>query len=248
MKDFKSKFPEQIIRLFVVFAIFISLVIIIRRFVIPPSLKETGFHRKSATEREINKEIKYAGAIVCKECHEDIYNKKKDGYHKNLACETCHEAAFKHTENPTEVKPVIPRERKACPLCHEYNPSRPTGFPQINIITHNPLKACASCHNPHDPKPPKTPSECGACHAEIEKTKAVSYHALLKCTTCHETPSKHMIKPRLNKPTKPSEREFCGKCHGKNSNVKETPKIDISTHGEKYLCWQCHYPHMPETL
>jgi len=22
------------------------------------------------------------------------------------------------------------------------------------------------------------------------------------------------------------------------------PTVDMATHGEKYVCWQCHYPHM----
>ncbi len=22
--------------------------------------------------------------------------------------------------------------------------------------------------------------------------------------------------------------------------------IDVDTHGGRYLCWQCHYPHLPE--
>jgi ribosomal protein S27AE len=46
--------------------------------------------------------------------------------------------------------------------------------------------------------------------------------------------------------TIPAEREFCGKCHSQDSQIKELPKVDLATHGEKYLCWQCHYPHMPE--
>jgi hypothetical protein len=25
---------------------------------------------------------------------------------------------------------------------------------------------------------------------------------------------------------------------------KGVPTIDMDTHGEKYVCWQCHYPHM----
>jgi ribosomal protein S27AE len=28
--------------------------------------------------------------------------------------------------------------------------------------------------------------------------------------------------------------------------MKDVPKVDFASHGEKYLCWQCHYPHLPE--
>jgi DnaJ-class molecular chaperone len=136
--------------------------------------------------------------------------------------------------------------REFCVRCHAYSPSRPTGFPQINPATHNPLKACTLCHNPHDPKPPHAPQECQACHGEIARTKALSPHVQLECTTCHTVPAEHKVEPRIVRATIPADREFCGRCHGMDAPVKGTPKIDILMHGEKYLCWQCHYPHMPE--
>lgn len=245
MKNLVQKFPDSIIRLSIVFIIFLGTILFIR-YIIPPSLKKTEVQIASAIERETAKEIKYAGASICADCHEVEHNIKKDGYHRNLSCETCHGPAMGHAENPTEVKPPAPRDRKFCPVCHAYNPSRPLGFPQINPIAHNPLEPCIACHNPHDPKPPETPRECMACHGEIERTKSVSPHVLLKCTTCHTTPVAHKITPWTIKPTKPDSREFCGRCHAKDSKVEKTPKVDLSTHGEKYLCWQCHYPHMPE--
>jgi hypothetical protein len=136
--------------------------------------------------------------------------------------------------------------REFCAVCHVYNPSKPTGFPQINPAVHNPLKSCISCHNPHDPKPPHIPQECTACHAEIARMKAVSAHIQLECTTCHVVPQAHKLTPQVVQATIPTDRNFCGKCHGKDSKIKDTPKVDFTTHGEKYLCWQCHYPHMPE--
>ncbi|HAL57828.1 MAG TPA: hypothetical protein DCP63_15520 [Bacteroidetes bacterium] len=202
-------------------------------------------HVRETLEREMTHPVQYAGSDVCAECHEES-NLKKKGYHKNLSCETCHGTAKEHSEDPTGAKPNLPKKREFCSLCHTYDPSRPTGFPQINPIAHNPLKPCVSCHNPHDPKPPRVPQECQACHAEIARTKAVSPHVQLECTTCHNVPQNHKLTPRTVKATIPSERTFCGKCHGKEAAVKHVPKIDIASHGEKYLCWQCHYPHMPE--
>ena len=215
------------------------------KFILPVSLKDTKLQRKSTVETEAARALKYAGSVVCKDCH-DEYNVKKEGYHRNVSCETCHGPSRKHTENPAEVKPDVPNKREFCILCHAYNPSRPTGFPQINPVAHNPMKPCATCHNPHDPNPPQVPTECIACHAEIGRTKAVSAHVQLECTVCHNAPDEHKVTPRTVRPTIPQDREFCGGCHGKDSAVKETPKVDLSTHGEKYLCWQCHYPHMPE--
>lgn len=243
---FLKKMPEALRRIVFVFAAFILGSIVIIKFIIPPELKDTGIQWAATVEREKAKEINYAGSSACAECHEDQYNLKKTGYHVNLSCETCHGPAYGHTQEPDDVTPIAPRERKFCPLCHTYNPSRPRGFPQINPAVHNPIKPCIQCHDPHDPKPMTIPKECSACHGEIARTKAVSHHVGLECTTCHDAPDKHKVTPRVVKPTKPEKREFCGKCHGRGSKVKGPPKVDLAAHGEKYLCWQCHYPHLPE--
>jgi len=240
------KLPDQIARLLIVFTLLIGGVVVIRQFVIPARLRESGFHRDTAIEKELSREVRFAGSQACIDCHDDIDGIKRDGYHRDLSCETCHGPAMLHTEDPGENMPSTPRKREECAICHTYDPSRPTGFPQINPVAHNPLRPCMTCHNPHDPKPPEVPRECTACHAEIERTKSVSPHALLECTTCHEVPEGHRITPRDFKPTKPTRREFCGECHGIGSRVVEAPKIDLETHEPKYVCWQCHYPHMPE--
>ena len=244
MRDFYKKLPEQAVRIITLFIVLALVLFIVRQFIIPPELKEPALQKSSSMEREAAKEIKYAGAQICGECHEKESKTKKGGYHRDLACESCHSAAQKHVENPMDSKPSSPKKRDYCSFCHNYNSSRPTGFPQINPVTHNPMKPCIACHNPHNPTPPITPRSCSACHAQIERTKVASYHALLECTVCHATPEKHKTAPRLVKPTKPDNREFCGKCHNKGSKIKGTPTVDIATHGEKYVCWQCHYPHM----
>ncbi len=246
LKSFLKKFPDPIIRLSIVFGLFIALILFIRIFIIPSELKEVGSQRTSAIERELAKETHYAGSSVCAECHEDKHSLKNSSYHRNLSCEMCHGPAGEHAEDPSEGQLSVPTERKFCPLCHTYNLSRPTGFPQINPLAHNPLKPCIACHDPHDPRPSEIPKECVACHAQIARTKAVSPHVFLECTTCHTTPDEHKIEPRLVKPSKPVRREFCAQCHRGDSKIKDTPKVDFNTHGEQYLCWQCHYPHMPE--
>jgi hypothetical protein len=218
----------------------------VARYLAPPSLKQHDLQIAAAAEREAAREPVYAGAPVCLDCHADQVTAKAQGYHRNVSCETCHGPVTTHLENPVEVKPPAPRDRRFCPTCHAYSLSRPMGFPQVNPVTHNPLQPCISCHEPHDPKPPTVPGECTACHANIERTKALSPHVLLQCTTCHDTPEEHKVTPRVVRPTKPTSREFCGTCHGSESTVAGVPRVDLRTHGTKYLCWQCHYPHMPE--
>ena len=48
-------------------------------------------------------------------------------------------------------------------------------------------------------------------------------------------------------PTRPTDREFCGTCHADATwEATGVPQVSLSSHGERYLCWQCHYPHFPE--
>lgn len=238
------RIPEQIRRLAVVVGLIVGGVLVFRFLIVPPSLVSMESHRSSTVARELVKPVSIAGSDVCQACHDDESIRKNKGYHRNLSCEGCHGPAAKHTEDPS-LKPFAPRERKFCPLCHAYDASRPTGFPQINPTTHNPLQACITCHDPHDPVPPTTPKACSACHAHIERTKAVSRHALLECTTCHKVPEAHKTTPRAVTPSKPQVREFCGNCHGTGAAEKRAPKVDLSDHGGRSLCWQCHYPHLP---
>lgn len=240
------RIPEQVRRLVVVNAVLIGTALTVRFYVIPRDLVSTEVHRSSTVERELAKPVKFAGTETCVECHDDVATVKNKSFHRGLSCEGCHGPASSHAADPGATKPPAPRDRKFCPVCHAYDPSRPTGFPQINPTAHNPLKPCIECHRPHDPTPPETPKACSACHAQIERTKALSSHALLDCTTCHVTPDKHMTSPRTALPSKPQARDFCATCHGKDSKQKDPPKVDVATHGMPYLCSQCHYPHLPE--
>lgn len=223
--------------------------LIARAYFIPDTFGQLGHYRAAAIPAIAGQPVRYAGWQVCAGCHDDQTAAKNKSFHRSLSCEVCHGPAAAHADDPENVKPVVPRKRgEACLYCHEYLPSRPTGFPQIIETTHNPMEACVTCHNPHDPTPPSVPESCSACHAEISRTKSISPHARLECTTCHEAVAGHRETPRTHPPTKPTERTFCGKCHAKDAKSSaEIPRIDLETHGGAYLCWQCHYPHHPET-
>ncbi len=246
------KIPQQIISLVILFALAIAALIVARILLIPKTFGEYGHYRASAVDEIMSLPINYSGSQACTECHDDIYALKATSKHKGLACEVCHDAAIKHVDdmhadNPTGIFPTAPRERVGCPLCHGYNPSRPTGFPQIQTAIHNPGKPCMTCHSPHNPTLPHTPEDCSACHAEIASEKGVSPHALLPCITCHVVPPDHLVNPRSALAQKPAAREFCGQCHAPEADSPpEIPRIDFATHNPRYLCWDCHYPHHPE--
>ncbi len=239
--------PQQIRYLLVLSIVLISVFLIVRHFLMPASFGKYGHYRGDSLQSIVSTKINYAGETACNECHDDVYILKDRSYHRGVACEVCHGAAYAHTQDPYEYKPPAPRDRAYCPLCHGYNPTRPTGFPQIDPVRHNPGKPCIFCHNPHDPVPPVTPEECDPCHTQIARTKIVSPHAPLACTRCHEAKDEHKLNPRMSLPNKPRNREFCGQCHAQEAESSpEIPRVDIKTHGNGFLCWECHYPHYPE--
>jgi hypothetical protein len=241
-----KRIPEQIRHLVVPIVALLVIYFVARHFLIPATFGLWGHYRALSAVENAEMPLRYAGSEACADCHSEISSTKKEGYHRGVACETCHGAAYIHTQDQEKQKPQIPRTRANCLLCHEYQPSRPTGFPQVVSESHNPLKLCTACHQPHDPKPPHPPKGCDACHATIQRTISVSRHGSLACTTCHEVPANHKQSPRANMAKKPQTRDACGKCHAQDSAAeKEVPRIDMATHGGKYLCWECHYPHMP---
>ena len=241
--------PKQLSRLIVVFAVLAGGMLFARHRLLPKTFGERGHYRAAAVTTIQNLPVKYAGREVCAACHAEIAAMHSENRHQSVSCEVCHGPAAAHTESPTEVQLPKPNKRAGCPLCHRYDPSRPTGFPQIDPQLHNPMKPCITCHNPHRPETPHVPGECSACHGEIARTKAVSRHAGLDCNQCHNAPVQHKVTPRTVRPEKPRTRAFCAKCHGSDANSpKEIPRINLETHGGRYLCWQCHYPHMPEGI
>jgi len=240
--------PQQVVRLGALFVIVAALFLVVRARLVPDTFGDIGHYRAAAIDTIAAHPMTYAGSDACGMCHSPVLEVKAEGHHRGVACEVCHGAAMGHIESPGTVKPGAPRDRGLCPLCHGYNASRPTGFPQIDPEVHNPNIPCMACHQPHAPEPPVPPAECSACHGQIARQKAVSHHAALPCETCHQVPPEHKVTPRAVRPTKPETREFCGSCHETEAGTPENiPKIDLRTHEPGHLCWQCHYPHYPET-
>ena len=241
--------PDQVKRLILIFAGLIIGWILIRQQMVPATFGEDGHYRSAAVDLVISLPIAYVGQSECVLCHEGERELKEESYHRNVSCEVCHGPGWAHLEDPEENKLFQPKERGLCTLCHGYNASKPTGFPQINPRLHNPLEPCMKCHDPHDPKPPHVPAQCGACHGEIARTKSVSHHAELACTYCHETQENHKVDPRAAIPGKPESNLFCGGCHSEAAeSPPQIPRVDLESHGNGELCWQCHYPHYPEVF
>lgn len=241
-----KKVPEQLRRLGLVIGVIVAIILLLRFVILPAHMFQNRPHQHATELREMAKPIHHAGMQACRQCHEDVYETKYAGFHRNISCENCHGPAEGHVADPKNVKVPRPTKREFCYRCHAFDPSRPNGFPQIDPKVHKPHKRCITCHDPHDPVPPVAPKSCEGCHGTIWKTKALSSHAQLECTTCHTVPEQHMEDPRSALPSKPETREFCGQCHGKDATDAAAPKVDLASHGSSYLCWDCHYPHAPE--
>lgn len=239
---------QQIVRLVGVFAVGGAGLVAARHYLIPPTFGERGHYRAAAVASIVGRSGKYAGPAECANCHPDITEQRTAGNHRGVSCEVCHGPAAVHAASPADTQPRIPEPRQFCPVCHAYDPSRPTGFPQIDPVAHNALIPCTSCHNPHAPVPPLVPEQCKACHGQIDRAKGMSKHARLPCTTCHDAPERHKLAPHAVRATKPSDRSFCVRCHAQPDPAQrgEAPQIDVDSHNSPFLCWDCHYPHNPK--
>lgn len=239
--------PHQLVPLIVLFVVLIGVLVVARQLFVPETFGQYGHYRAASVDEVAALPMAYAGYRACLACHDDIYQKKQLSLHAGLACETCHGAAAAHANGESEELPYVPRGRDHCQLCHGFNPARPTGFPQILPDMHNPGAACIGCHDSHSPRLTGTGGECSACHRMIANQKAVSTHATLNCTDCHTVPVDHSTQPRLVRAIKPTTAATCGRCHAKESSAAaEVIRIDMTDHGGRYLCWECHYPHLPE--
>ena len=87
---------------------------------------------------------------------------------------------------------------------------------------------------------------CATCHDSLYAAKSKNAHKGISCETCHGPGDKHVQDPATNILNKPSEREFCGKCHMKNiARPAFLKQIDITKHNIGKKCVTCHNPHSP---
>ena len=242
------KLPEQVTRLGIVIAAIVAAVLLLRFVILPDSMFSAKPHQAATVAREMEKPIRHAGVAACRKCHEAEFAAKYAGAHRAIGCENCHGPSAAHAADRSAEKPRKPREREDCLVCHAFDSSRPNGFPQVDPQEHKPRKRCTMCHDSHDPAPPRPTKKCSRCHGRIERTKALSSHALIPCSDCHVVEEQHMVAPETALPTKPGSREMCGRCHVSGSVDPAASKavVDIESHGGTYVCWECHYAHLPE--
>jgi hypothetical protein len=148
----KLYIPPQIPRLALAFAIFISLFLVLRHFLIPDTFGKYGPYRAASMDDYSELEIHYAGQQACFKCHQDIEDLKSMDVHNTLHCETCHGPGEKHATTSAAADILKPSGREFCGKCHSLNAARKKdAIFQVDLTTHNIDKNCTECHNPHQP-------------------------------------------------------------------------------------------------
>jgi hypothetical protein len=148
----KLYIPPQIPRLALAFAIFISLFLVLRHFLVPDTFGEYGHYRGASLIDNQLPEIHYAGQQACFDCHQDIEDKKAQDVHSSIHCETCHGPGQKHVVSSEAADIIKPSGREFCGRCHSVNPARRLNAVfQVDLNKHNVGKNCTECHNPHQP-------------------------------------------------------------------------------------------------
>ena len=143
--------PPQLKTLIPLFAIFITVFLVVRSMLVPASFGEHGHYRFDSVEENTTQKLNYAGRDACAECHDDKAFEMESDMHAGLSCETCHGPGMIHYDNPEPGQLIIPDQREHCGLCHAVNVTRITRIAQIDMDDHNPDQKCIECHNPHTP-------------------------------------------------------------------------------------------------
>jgi hypothetical protein len=148
----KFYIPPQITRLALAFAIFTSLFLVLRHFLVPKTFGLYGHYRAASLIDNAQPEIHYAGQQACFKCHQDIEDKKVQDVHSEIHCETCHGPGEKHSLNSKKEDILKPSGRAFCGKCHSLNAAKlKSAIFQIDLAKHNIGKNCIECHNPHQP-------------------------------------------------------------------------------------------------
>jgi hypothetical protein len=148
----KFYFPPQLTRLIIAFAIFISLFLIVRHFLVPDTFGQYGHYRGAALSDNAAPEIHYSGHKACIDCHQDIEDLKSQGPHKGINCETCHGPGQKHVLSAESKDVIKPEGREFCGTCHGQNAAKPkSAIKQVDMKKKGDGKNCTDCHNSHQP-------------------------------------------------------------------------------------------------
>lgn len=204
----------------------------------------------------------YAGAEVCKTCHEDIYNAWEktphwkttlniEGGPSHQGCEACHGAGASHAADPSDTsklflfKKVSAKEiNDRCLTCHASGPQQMRAADSVH--TRNDV-SCTSCHSPHHAVEKehllikRQPELCYSCHLQQKAQFSMPFHhrvneGLVQCTDCHNP---HGTVQAKQVRTSSTQDVVCFTCHADKQGPFVYEHEPVKTEG----CTACHTPH-----
>jgi len=200
----------------------------------------------------------YAGADVCKTCHEDLYKKSFENtpHYKTLlgdghGCESCHGPGAAHVAGGGDVSKIISfkglsREESSrrCLSCHG-DSHKQSRFAQSSHSGSD--VGCLDCHSPHHAREEEhlliasQPQLCYTCHAATKADFGKPFHhrveeGLVSCNDCHNVHGTGTIRQVR---TLPSGDAVCFKCHADKQGPFVYEHVPVKTEG----CSSCHTPH-----
>jgi DmsE family decaheme c-type cytochrome len=230
----------------------------------PPAADKTGaaVHPTEAPASPNTSPSEYVGAVVCKTCHEDIYNNWEKSPHwkttldtkagpSHQGCEGCHGPGSAHVAGGGDKTKIFifsehsSKEINAqCLTCHA------GGTQHTNAINSEHSKnnvSCTSCHSPHHAESKEfllvraQPALCYACHLDKKAQFAMPFHhrvdeGLIQCSDCHNVHG--TVGPKQVR-TSSGQDAVCFTCH----MDKRGPFVYEHTPVKVDGCQSCHVPH-----
>ena len=204
----------------------------------------------------------YVGAIVCKTCHEDIYNNWEKSPHwkttldtkggpSHQGCEGCHGPGSAHVAGGGDKTKIFvfsehsSKEINAqCLTCHAGGTQHMNA---INSVHSKNDVSCTSCHSSHHAETKEfllvkaQPALCYSCHLDKKAQFAMPFHhrvdeGLIQCSDCHNVHG--TVGPKQVRASSTQD-AICFTCHidkqGPFVYEHSTVKVDG--------CQSCHVPH-----
>jgi hypothetical protein len=148
-----SRLPPQVLRLVLLTVAIITTYVVARSLLTPASFGQYGHYRGAALGEAASRQVVFAGAKACDECHSDTFEAMAKARHRSISCESCHGPNRPHVRNP-DIVPVKLNDQH-CLRCHIADAARPAKHRQVTLADHFPGEKCIECHVAHQPNKSK---------------------------------------------------------------------------------------------
>lgn len=216
--------------------------------------QQNGFPHPQLTN-DTRRDLTLAMESICKDCHQEIYQRQHDGIHGAKQAEGELEAAtcFDCHGNHAIHDPDEPRERvsQTCGNCHgEINDQYAQSVHGAALIgEQNPdVPVCTDCHGVHNIGDPTTaafrvnsPALCGDCHADRELMTKYDISTDVFETYVADFHGTTVTLFEQQSPDQATNKAVCYDCHGVH-NILPTTDEHSQVIKENLLttCRQCH--------